>query len=370
MRTDTHRPSAINPEEYTYVAMTCIKIESFGDCQVALMHRETIKAHMVHTGGNYSTHEHGGNCAICGSVNAIYTALFYHQLTNTYIHVGTDCAQKLDMGNAREMNLFRKAIGDAREAQAGKRKAQAILADNGLTAAWDVYTTSGFAPEHFTDPLHDCHDFGCKRPGYEETTITDIVGKLVKYGSISENQMSFVGKLLAKIPQREQIAAERAAEREAAAPCPTGRVTVSGIVLSIKEHEGNYGFTTKMTVKANEGFIVWVTMPSGADVERGSAITFTATLTPSKDDPKFGFGKRPVMGVSKARKAPVQPEQPVQQEQPIAADSSLLNGKPTAQYMSAVAAHIIAADKAEGGDLSGAALDAVIVIANVMTSVK
>jgi hypothetical protein len=53
-----------------------------------------------------------------------------------------------------------------------------------------------------------------------------------------------------------------------------------------------------MTVKAAEGFIVWVSMPRGVDAKRGDTISFTATLTPSDTDSKFAFGKRPVLAAS------------------------------------------------------------------------
>jgi hypothetical protein len=44
---------------------------------------------------------------------------------------------------------------------------------------------------------------------------------------------------------------------------------------------------------ALQGFIVWVTMPSGMSADRGDKVAFKATLTPSDNDPKFAFGKRP-----------------------------------------------------------------------------
>ena len=77
-----------------------------------------------------------------------------------------------------------------------KRKAQATLADVGLSQAWEIYTATNA----------DGHR-------WEENTISDIVGKLVKYGSISEKQQAFIGTLLAKIAARPVIDAARAAER-------------------------------------------------------------------------------------------------------------------------------------------------------------
>src|ERR1700678_2644037 len=125
VRTDIHRPSVIDPSDYAFVAFECIKIEAgdIGACFYQQAQREIIRNHMAHTGGTYSSHSHGGNCRVCGNANAIYTVLFYHEKTNTYVRMGDTCAQKTDMAFSNaEFNRFRTAINDAREAQAGKKK--------------------------------------------------------------------------------------------------------------------------------------------------------------------------------------------------------------------------------------------------------
>lgn len=265
-----------------------IRVDSLGDAMALKLYRERVQAHVARTGGTYSTHEHGGNCMVCGSVNAVYTILFYHAKSNTYIRLGQDCAEKLDMGNSFEMNSFRKTVENVREALAGKRKAQALLADAGLEAAWAVYTS-------------DLSEYPAgQRIPYEVVTVRDIVGKLVKYGSISPKATEFVRALLVKLANLPKLEAERAAEKAAAADCPTGRVQITGTVLKVALYSNNFSRfgddIAKMTVKANEGFIVFVTVPSGLSAERGQTVTFTATLTPSDNDPKFGFGKRPTGG--------------------------------------------------------------------------
>ena len=136
--------------------------------------------------------------------------------------------------------------------------------------------------------------FALDRTGFvwEEDTITDIVGKLVRYGNISEKQEAFLGKLIIKIDERTGRLAHRAAEAEAAAPCPAGRIQVTGTVLSTKEQDSQRGRTLKMLVRSEAGFMVWVNCPPWG-TERGTKVTFTATITPSDRDPKFGFGSRP-----------------------------------------------------------------------------
>src|SRR4029077_17349995 len=240
-----------------------------------LPERERIRKHMASTGGDYSRHNHGGNCHICGSVNLIYSILYYHAKSNSYIRMGEDCASKLDFGGTREMNIFRKAVREEMEIAKGKAKAQRVLGEAGLSRAWEI------AQE--TD-----------RTGFiwEENTITDIVSKLVQYGSISEKQEAFLHKLIGKIDSRAAVAAQRAEENEAAADCPTGRVTVTGVILSTRTQEGDYGTTFKMLVRDATGFKVWATCPNW-NAQKGDLVTFSVKLTPSDRDAKFGFGSRP-----------------------------------------------------------------------------
>lgn len=275
MRTDTHSPKNIVPDDYEFVACEHLP-GGLGNCEYVLAMRRLIEAHMKRTGGFYSQHEHGGNCHVCGSVNLIYSILYYHEKTNSYIRVGEDCAQKLDMGGTAEMNKFRAATKDALQAQAGKRKAEATLVQAGLERAWKIYSETDAAV--------------CQQFKWEETTIVDIVNKLVKYGNISEKQTGFLGGLLDKIDHRAEIEAKRAAEAEAAAPCPTGRVTVTGEILSVKHVDDYFHSYTKMLVRDDSGYKVWCSAKSG---ERGDRVRFSVDLTPSDKDPKFGFGKRP-----------------------------------------------------------------------------
>ena len=240
---------------------------------------------MATTGGTYAKHENSGSCHICGA-QAIYICRWYSKADNTYIQTGEDCARKMDMLSSfasKSIGQFRKAVSDAREAQAGKRKAQALLGDAGLSRCWDLYVATPSSNE------------------WEERTICDIVGKLVKYGSISDKQTNFLHNLLGKIENRAAIQAQRAAEADAAAPVPTGRVTISGTILAIKEVDGFRGPVTKILVKSDTGFKIWgsrfsITGNDGG-VQKDQHITFVATCEPSKDDPKFGFFKRPVVAL-------------------------------------------------------------------------
>ena len=272
-RTDAHRPSVINPADYRFVSFHSHRPDDYA---IALMEQETFRQHMAATGGKFSSHDHGGACHICGNVHAITVARFYHVPSNTYVEVGETCANKLDGGEALDFRSFREKLKRGAAAAAGKAKAQRFLAEKGISPAWDVYTK-------------DSGDT------FAETTVCDIVSKLVRYGSISDKQVSFIGKLLKQIADAPAIAAARAAEAEAAAPVPTGRMTVTGEVLTVKEMDTAFGYTVKMLVRAEPGYKLWGTVPSAIadDIKRGDTVTFTATLKPSDDDEKFGFFSRP-----------------------------------------------------------------------------
>jgi hypothetical protein len=142
---------------------------------------------------------------------------------------------------------------------------------------------------------------------YEETTIRDIVGKLVKYGSISAATWALVKKLTERLPERDkrnaEYAAKRAEEKAAAKPAPTGRIKIEGTVLKVEDKETAYGMRTVMVIKSDEGWCAWGSVPSNATVVKDGRIVFVATLTPSDTDNKFAFFKRPVLYVTKEEKA-------------------------------------------------------------------
>lgn len=327
MRNDIHTPSQIIPEDYQYVAVWTMNIQGIGQAEFILRERAIIKAHMARTGGEYAVVNTTGSCQVCGNVQAIYLSLHYHAKSNTYVRVGFDCEAKLGM-SSESHNLFRRNVQNAREAQAGKRKAIAILGDAGLSAAWDIFTEAypkheegcqGFdATPHCTlcdgvcqNSRHTGTDCVCNLNArckafdqYEERIIREIVKKLVTYGNISEKQVQFISSLLHRIEQRPIIEAQRQAEKDAAGPVPVGRVTMRGVVVGTKEVEqqvfgysrynrgGGYETVTKLIIKLENGSKVYGSRFN--NVTKGDSVFFTASVEASKDDPKFGFYKRPV----------------------------------------------------------------------------
>jgi hypothetical protein len=161
-------------------------------------------------------------------------------------------------------------------------KAQIKLSGLGLDRAFEI---------HQACPLDGYTEF-------EERTITDIVGKMARYGSISEKQENFLRNLVEKVDTRAQRQADwqakRDAERADATDCPAGRITITGTIVKLDTKVNQFGCREVMTVKSEDGFLVWGTCPSALyDKVRGDTVKFVATVTPSDTDSKFGFFKRP-----------------------------------------------------------------------------
>lgn len=277
-RTDIHRPSVIVPEDYDYVA-------TLGDSEFGLARAEmeAFNAHRLRTGGRMSDHAHGGSCHVCGAL-ALYRVIWYHHPTNSYIATGFDCADKLGGGDPEVFKRLKDEAARARKAKAGKEKAKLVLADKGMLRAWEISNLEWDSSNN------------------HRSIITDLVGKLIRYGDLSEKQFTFLGKLIDLHDNWEerkaQIEAERKAQRDAAQPIPFNnqRGTITGKVLSIKKVENDYGIMTKILVVSDEGWKVYGSAPTSLmreGLEKGCVVRFDAKVAVSEDDEKFGFFSRP-----------------------------------------------------------------------------
>ena len=165
------------------------------------------------------------------------------------------------------------------------RPAQALLIEAGLAVAWEVYQTPDITG------------------GQEEATIRDMVWKLEQKGTLSDKQVNYLRILVERIARRYERAAQWAAESQDAAPVPTGRLTFTGEVLTVKEVYSQFGPATKLLLKTADGWKAWGTCPRALELPaKGDTVTLTATLEPSKDDAKFGFFSRPT-GATLTRRA-------------------------------------------------------------------
>lgn len=114
--------------------------------------------------------------------------------------------------------------------------------------------------------------------------ISDVIGKLVAFGSISPAQHSAVRNAITRGNWPQEVVGE----------APVGKVTVIGTVLCTKVKENRFGSTLKMLVKLENNSKVWCTVPSGIRGEpKGCKISLTATFERSPQDAGFSFGSRP-----------------------------------------------------------------------------
>ena len=294
-RTDVHRPSVINPADYEYVAPEHGHDDTILDFPV---YRERIRAHMKRTSGSYSRHDHGGNCGICGNANVIYTVLFYHRPSNTYVRMGEECAMNVDASfDNREFRRFKDAISAERDAKAGKTKAQKILAGLGLSPAWDIAVALRGGPESRRALAAMPDERESTRIMSQLEIVQDLVEQLIKRGELSEKQIAFLGRLLDQYANRHQAAAQRQAEHDQAKDAPSGRLNVAGRVLSVKPECTDFGDVWKVLVQTQDGWKCYGTLPSQIrEAQAGDWITFKATLTVSQKDSKFAFFSRPTGG--------------------------------------------------------------------------
>ena len=180
-----------------------------------------------------------------------------------------------------------------------------------------------FLPEDRKAPLFGINRFEAAFDGpvlridYVEAEVADKLAKslegvlMIKPGKVFEargdlvchvyvaNKCSEAAKLVEDFIMVPRRAAQEAREAEQAAiyataeSCPTGKIEISGIVLTTKWQESMYGSTLKMLVQDDRGFKVWGSVPSKLENVKGRSVSFSATIQPSEDDEKFGFFKRP-----------------------------------------------------------------------------
>ena len=143
-------------------------------------------------------------------------------------------------------------------------------------------------------------------------------------GKMTPRQADAAARAVDRHEVREARRAEQAARVQAAVEAgvtlPTGRVTITGEIVSIREQENPFSYnssTWKMVVASPEGWRVWMTCPDNlvsqamdeqyaAQTSAGSKtfvpwtqyllgreVTVTVTISPSDKDPLFGFGKTP-----------------------------------------------------------------------------
>lgn len=213
------------------------------------------------------------HCAHCNNGNVRYITVAEFIPTGERVVFGCDCTERLHFANIDSLKiamLKKRAEGRAETMRKWKARCAFMEANPGLAEL--VEQAKGEA--------HKKNNFA-----------QDVIGKLDRFGSISVNQINALKTSLAR---DIEYAAKKAVEAmEPKGDAPNGVATVTGTVVSVKLQEDAYGTTVKMLLKLENNAKVWLTMPAGADANRGDVLTVKATFTAKADDKSFAFGKRP-----------------------------------------------------------------------------
>jgi len=285
-RTDCHRPIELDPVNYTYYGWlyqghsddVCEDIsaemrdrsnENDNYCDLKFIRNHPELFH-----GNYAEKQ---SCDHCGAFFH-WGVIFRHTPTNNLIVIGHQCAERLNFPNRAA--FLRHQL---------ESRAATIAANKKIQAAAQAWIDA--RPEFTSILAKDATPVHC--------ILRDLQKNLWKWGNLTDRQVDLVKKLLSETEQAKIKTQKEAALDAVAQPVPITdkRVQITGEVLGRKRQESSFGYKQmeyKMLVRDDRGFKLWGTIPSNIfDIDHGSRITFTATVMPSKEDPKFGFFSRP-----------------------------------------------------------------------------
>lgn len=288
-RTDAHRPSVIVPAHYEPVLSYSLATSEGGwpipsisiNCEPH-PHAATVSprwcccvaAQADARDAGKQIYGAPGRCGSCGA-SFVYGELWRHTPTGDLVHLGHDCAAKYEMlmdRSAWELENRRVRAAAARECQKAlndDERERFLAANPGLAEALEE-----------TD----------------HRIVRDIKARFVEYRSLSPKQVALVLKLAteAKTPPKPE---------EAHVAAPLGRVDFTGVVVSAKNQETNFGPVTRITVKVTAPggtWLAWGTCPAvilddarkGNLDLRGKVVALRATLQAGRE-PHFAFMKRP-----------------------------------------------------------------------------
>lgn len=269
-----HNPTNFEPRDYeVFTYLDNRPFSSFGDMPLKV-EIEAWQAEMSAVLGA-DWRKKAFHCVHCGNGRVRWITAVKHIPTGEIVVFGADCTKRLGFADQQEFKLAQlQARDEARKVRFQIwKKRQAFLAENPAIAD---------ALAHIEEPQHAVNSFA-----------KDVLRKLDQYGSLSPRQVETV--LVSLQRDNERAAATKVEAVEVKGDAPTGRVEVTGTVLSTKIQEGQFGSTLKMLVKLANNSRVWVSVPRKETIERGNTVRFTATFTLSKDDKSFAFGSRPTV---------------------------------------------------------------------------
>jgi hypothetical protein len=292
-RTDIHRPSLLDPAEYTFLAAFYQGTSTAMANSYAQDMKEYDRA--MDTYGEGAVFD--GNfvrkstCDHCGAAFN-HGVLFLHKPTQTMIHVGHICA-------SNTVGLPSKAAAAKKRAEKAAREEAERIKRHEAAQAWadenaDVVEFLDGYVNAVASANRRAHPF-----------LDDMVRGLHKWGTLFPRQAEAVRKFIANDakPKPEP-------DPEPTTPLAEGNRVIEGKIVSVKDKHTPYGMTLKMLVVQSDFNKVWGTVPrsleelSFSSVDRdgnvtegielkGQRVRFSATVERSRDDEHFGFYKRP-----------------------------------------------------------------------------
>lgn len=283
-RTDVHRPSRMDPADYTEVGYTDRHSEEGGTwIDPDYRDRDWAEAPFAERGG----------CDHCGQ-RIRFCVHYYHAPSDSIVTVGEQCATRMSLDSRERLEHQRLAEAEGRKARVAK------LRETGCVD-WLLTWHESDPKDRF--PKHD-------------QFYSSLASQAVNHGTLSERQLAALAKSVERTQEwQRQNEAERASEPDPSpVPSTDERVEVVGKIISSKTKETPYGTRFVMTVLDDRGFKVWGTQPESLEVkcpqdeggwiqhedgefyrpaDRGDRVRFTAALERSDRDESFGFFKRP-----------------------------------------------------------------------------
>ncbi len=263
-RTDPHRPGAIIPADYTFCVSYHLATSQDGFPIPALNVDVVTSISKVARDEGRAIFGCTGKCGVCGAV-FVYGYVWMHTLTGALVHLGHNCADKYALMTDR--SEFELEMGRRAAARASAIKAQETIERREAFLAAHPGLEAALATDHYI--------------------VKDIAARF--NGQLSEKQVALVLKLY-----NEALNPKPA---EVLATAPTGKVTLEGRIVSVKDYESDYGWQTKCTIKVETEagvWLAWGTLPSSLNGlnSKGRRVRITATLKPGKDA-HFALMSRP-----------------------------------------------------------------------------
>jgi hypothetical protein len=249
-------------------------------------------------------------CTCCGH-SLIYNCIVEEISTGAFYSVGRDCMESITCLKAHDAR-FSMLIENA-----AKRQAASRLALKNRKAG-DVREARYFEDRpDIAEAISYARDFDTTHPLWHKvswniTTLIDLRGTIRRKGQLSEKQADLAVRIYGEAVQKLANAADEIAAKEAAiiagVRAPEGRQSVTGIILSIKFVDNDFGGSFKGLFDLGNGTRIYGTIPNSlleaaqfvdgkgwvsSGVKSGDKVSFTATFEISEKDPLFSFYKRP-----------------------------------------------------------------------------